>query len=123
MKPLDGQHLIVDGIMPHLPSCPVAEGLLRKAVELADMTVIVGPIAEQSATSLVAFAILAESHTSLHVNAGEGIYHFYFDLFSCKRFQVNRIEILVCQTLRPLHTRKLVLYRSDAFSEVPVLSD
>lgn len=102
---LEGHHLTVDGLgrRPQLWSPEGVERLLLELVQVAAMNLIAGPEVRTSGDNICGIAILAESHTSAHLDTSSGAAHV--DLFSCKGYDVQHVKALVVDRLDLQHYR------------------
>ena len=66
---------------------PAARGFCYGAIRLAEMTLIDGPRSRQVNGHIYGFAMLAESHVAVHLDADASL--AYLELFSCKDFDAE----------------------------------
>ena len=93
-------HLIVSAEVNEPPRTPeAAMRFLSDVIEVAGMTVLSGPYAEYvdapGNEGVTAVAILAESHTAIHVWDGVSPARVEFDLYSCKEYEIDAIMDLL----------------------------
>lgn len=74
-----GLHLMVDGLTTMRFTHPYLVSFMEDLVALVDMRIILGPNVLGEKTQWQGWAVLAESHTSIHVEGDE----VHADLFSC----------------------------------------
>ena len=84
---------------------------------MADMLMLIPPNPMTIGTKLMAIALLAESHTSVHLDLSEMSLHA--DLFSCKPFDLDAYAKLTQDTFRLKQYRRIFEPRS-LFSAPPV---
>ena len=70
---------------------PGVEGFCRRAISMAEMTLILGPDSEERLDgSVYGFAVLAESHVSVELKRATG--RAWIDVFSCNDFDAEKME-------------------------------
>ena len=106
-------HVTIDG-RRHSGPPPIWNGLLCsrfcwQAIKLAEMTRLSGPHVVEKLHDAYAFAMLAESHVTVHLDGAAGI--AYIDLFSCKDFDSEAFAALCINTFNIRDVRVAVLKR------------
>ena len=77
-------HLATEGVTNRHISAVEIKSFISLAAASTLMTVVVGPTVVVTAGGYIGWAIIAESHISVHYIQKEG--YLWFDLFSCKDF-------------------------------------
>lgn len=88
-------HLILDGILFHIPSLDHVLKILKELPRLIEMTTIQGPELHYRPDAIVAWVIIAESHISLHIYKDR----LFVDVSSCKAFDTAMTIFYLCQQL------------------------
>ena len=93
--PLLGQHLLIDGRVGIMPTVEGTRSLLASIARLLDMRVLGQPQAyRQTGGALVGFAVIAESHISVHLYPAPAM--SYIDLFSCQPFdRIGAVDFVI----------------------------
>lgn len=87
MEPLHGYHVTCDGRAEKAEwTIETLSAWLDEVLVLSGMTVIIGPYAQNHAGTLMATAVIAESHITVHAKPESG--QVYAEMFSCKPFDL-----------------------------------
>ena len=87
---------MVDGMSERRHSKRYLRRFLREMVELVGMRVIKGPKVQVYKGDLQGWVILAESHSSIHVEGFE----IHVDLFSCQRYETQGPMEFIIQRIK-----------------------
>jgi S-adenosylmethionine decarboxylase len=117
---LRGYHLMLEGTAEKPASWTAAgvETLLRRAVEVAEMKLIAGPVVREQGGQICGVAVLAESHVTVHAWPSAG--RVFADLFSCKEFALGHVVDLFVEGLALERETHYVMNRSLPDEALPV---
>lgn len=99
-----GNHLIIDASgcnKSKVEDIKLLKDFLKELIKKINMKIIKGPIVlnhksfKKQESGITGFAILAESHVSIHTYPSKGF--FSLDIFSCKEFDIKKIKKYINQ--------------------------
>jgi len=115
----EGMHLILDlkgcGKAERLSDKKFIESFLLELVKIIEMKAITRPNVlyyeheRREESGITGFIIIADSHISIHTYPFKK--SLYFDLFSCKKFDWERVIGYVKEKFEPEQVRLLLLTR------------
>ncbi len=115
----NGTHLIIDlkecEKIERLSNSKFIENFLLELVKMTEMKAITKPKVlyyeheEKEESGVTGFIIISDSHASIHTYPFKK--SLYFDLFSCKEFNSEKIINYVRETFKPKSIKKLLIQR------------
>lgn len=113
-----GNHLIIDASgcnRSKIGDTKLVKIFLKELIRRIDMKIIKGPIvlnyksSEERENGITGFAILAESHVSIHTYPMKGF--FSLDIFSCVEFDIKKIKGYINQTFDVKKIKEFLIKR------------
>lgn len=113
-----GNHFIIDASgcdKKKIGDVELVEDFLMGLVKRIDMKIIKGPVVmnhlalDKDERGVTGFAILAESHVSLHTYPKKGF--FSLDIFSCVEFDMKKIKEYINQTFNVKKVKEFLIRR------------
>ena len=102
-----GIHLLVDGLTRMSFTHLYLVKFLEDLVTMVGMQVILGPYVEEQPKGWQGWAVLAESHTAIHVSGKE----VHVDLFSCQSYDTEGPMAFILMRLKMTNVRFQVIER------------
>lgn len=95
----------------------ILEKVFRDLSRLMNLRIIAGPmivryvgeVGSPSGEGLSGFIIVAESHVSIHTDVRTG--YASIDVYSCKEFDVERVEDYLSEVFKPARTERRLILR------------
>ena len=113
-----GNHFIIDASgcdSDKIGDAKLVESFINELVNKIDMKVIKGPIVldyeadDKEESGVTGFAVLAESHISIHTYPLKGF--LSLDIFSCKEFDPEKIKEYINQTFDSKEVKEFLIKR------------